>query len=350
MTGLMTRTRNWWGESASPVESPYSIRCICGEPIQGVRQPHYQIVTCPSCGEPQFVLPMSPLPAPRAPTVSTRSRRPLSDAPASVPSVPIGQRVAGLGARTARTLSHLVPPRRWFTRSRMIAAGIILFVSSTVWYQLRQAHFRDLRTRVIPEARRGLQALGEGEFAEARLSLDAVVEWMDQLREPIEDEGRFRQAQREVAVLSELLPQSLDRELDGASGSIDATNRSLSGRAIILDTIVEPSERGSWSVTYTPFLDGQPLRIDVSQLELLSLLNIRRPKRLIFGARLAAIVNDDQGNRSLTVDPTSGVLLTEPRIFAELGLDRDESAIALRREQKAMIDDVFGSREAGDRP
>src|SRR2546428_12988151 len=42
---------------------PYEIACSCGRQMKGLRKSRHQVVPCPACGRPTFILPFSPLPA-----------------------------------------------------------------------------------------------------------------------------------------------------------------------------------------------------------------------------------------------------------------------------------------------
>jgi len=71
--GLFGRAKNLikgLGTLAEPTVQYYNVVCPLGHRVRGQRTEGYQALRCPACGEGVFVLPMSPLPEPVAPTRS----------------------------------------------------------------------------------------------------------------------------------------------------------------------------------------------------------------------------------------------------------------------------------------
>ncbi len=51
---------------SKPTASPQSfhVRCLCGEPVQGLRREEHQVISCQVCGSSVFIFPRSALPPP----------------------------------------------------------------------------------------------------------------------------------------------------------------------------------------------------------------------------------------------------------------------------------------------
>src|SRR5713101_8417612 len=56
----------WYTMGRKRIEPvPFEVTCACGQLTSGFRQPSHQVIACPGCGSQVFILPRSPLPAPR---------------------------------------------------------------------------------------------------------------------------------------------------------------------------------------------------------------------------------------------------------------------------------------------
>ncbi|MCA9100868.1 MAG: hypothetical protein KDA63_06965, partial [Planctomycetales bacterium] len=173
----------------------YTVHCRCGEVLTGQRTPHFQAVTCASCGLPNFVLPLNPraMPAgatrrddvappngqPAAETVEPgefvaaavvdrlEGKGPVPDAEvprAEIPEAELPEQVvtAGNGAseavtaephreRTAeerRSEARRAARRRRRLRARLVALAIVLLIAVTLfatWRSTVRARYaRDL--------------------------------------------------------------------------------------------------------------------------------------------------------------------------------------------------------------
>ena len=346
---LIERTRSILGVKRAGETSrcPYATRCVCGESFRGYRESDSQVLTCPVCGASVFIFPRSPFPDPtprsrkdRAPTKG-RDRAQGSTAPIE-PRTPLKQRVRHAGGRAVVAARNLVPPARWFTTPRVVALSVALVVLATGWWQIRRSTFRELRALVVPSARRGLLALGNGDFEKARNHLDESVRAMDRLGEPFPDEARYRQAHGESGIVVDLIPQTLETALSAARGFEELVSGNLRDHAIIIDAEVEPTPEGGWRIGYVTFIDGEPVPIHRDGLRLFERLGVGEKTRMIFGARVEAIVEDGAEGFVLKLAPDSGFLITEERIFGALGLAADPSAVEVRKRQKARLETQFG--------
>lgn len=100
MVALFSLVKRWWQPvgKARRRTAPCAVPCRCGQPWQGQRQDTFQVVPCPRCQQPIFILGASPLP-------------PLVD---TFPVVPPTDR-----------WSHLTP---WLTPLAAVAVTIVLLV------------------------------------------------------------------------------------------------------------------------------------------------------------------------------------------------------------------------------
>lgn len=343
MVSLAERTRRLLkGNQTSRAGEQATIECPCGERVETTREEDYALLTCPRCGTGLFVLPHSPFPSlsPAAP-----SRRKTKGARAepeidSTPRISLGERFSALGRR-------LTPPRRWFSTPRLVGGAAALFILATIAWQYDQSVKRGLRETVVPDGRRGLQALSDGDFEDAYDLLGASVRGLDRLGEPFPEEDRFRRAYAEVAIVHDLLPSLLDVELVGAASEPEVVTRRVAGKAIVLDAEVERLAEGGWSVGFVAFVDDKPIRLDVPTFLLFDRLGIVNRERVVFGAKLDGIHRDAEGQLTLRLTPNSGVLMTEPRLLDALGLTRNTDAAELNRRQEIFAERLSSSHPEG---
>lgn len=334
----MPRARDLLRRSA-PALPAFAIRCICGERIQGVREADYQVVSCPRCGNGVFVLPASPLPTLAPSPARGRGRKRKRSAESDPSGVGWGDRLAGLSRAAAEGTRRLVPPRRWFSTPRLVIAAVVLLVAGTAYWQVVQARLRSLRESVVPDGRRGLQALADGDLAAAREILARVDQAIRRLGETFPDGPRFQQAHAELDILDKLLPISLDDALREASLSSSRTDDAIRGKAIVLDAEVSRDPSGTYRIGYVAFMDGEPVRIDPGPMALFEKLGARGRARLLFGAKLEGL--DRQGGRwRIRLDPHSGVLLTERRVALALGLAGEADIAERLRDQRQLLDEL----------
>lgn len=350
MAGLLQQARRLIGKK-TPTEPPpaFSIRCPCGQPVEGYRRRDYQVVACPYCGGSIFVLPRSPLPTPidspigrarpEPATIETVPRRRARAAPQSPTR---SRRSAPAGPTLGERLARLRPPAHWFTRRRLIFAGVAAFVFLTAWWQVHRWHLNSLRENLVPRARRGLQALADGDFHVAHENLQFAVDALDRLNEPFPEAARYRQAFGEVAIVHDLLSESVEAVLYAGPVAAELISAQLQNRAIIIDAEVEPAGPDDWNVGYVAFLGDIPVPLDVRGFQLFHTLDIQTKTRVVFGARFEGLVQRDNDQWRLRLVPTSGVMLTEARIFDDLGLSRDLETAKLRDRQRALAWERLG--------
>ena len=343
MGGVIDRARGILGrKDRSSAPPPYRTRCVCGETIEGYRRREHQLVNCPACDGSILVLPRDPLPRltedpPARPRPSGGQTEEKKSSPRSKPSVPLAERTQRVQAQVRAAASKLKPPRHWFTAPKMIFVAAILLLVATFFWQTNRRRLGQLREQMVPRARHGLQELSEGNLAAARDDLQFAIRAIDEVGERVPEEQRYRQAFAELDVALDLLDEPLDEALVGGAVSPDLVNQRVHERAIVLDVEVEPDGSGRWLFHFLMFLDEQPVAIDPDGLELFDRLGIEARTRLIFGARIDGLVHNDGKDLVLRLLPNSGVLMTESRVFEQLGIARDPTAEDVRRRQFEWI-------------
>lgn len=360
MTGMVNRAKGLLGrKSPAAGPTPFTTRCLCGESIHGYRRAEYQVLTCPQCSSSVFLLARNPLPEPEGleeePAAPARQRRAESAAGAGVNTkakAPPAPRVAPakaaprrapaaprepIGPKVAAALQRLVPPKRWFTLPRLIFSAVVVLVAITVAWQMRSQHLQHLREELIPRARRGLQALTDGQLSAAHENLAFTVNAMDTLREHVPDGLLYRQAFAELDAVDALLDQTLSNALFGGSKAPDYVSSTIRGKALLLDVVAEPDGDGQWGVHYLAFMDDEPVQVDASSLDLWQRYGFRERTRVIFGVRIAGIEKTEDQGWLLRLIPDSGVLITEPRIAEELGLVDDPTTAEVLARQREMV-------------
>jgi hypothetical protein len=284
--------------------------------VRGKRRRRHQVIPCPSCGQPVFVLPRSAFPDRRPGPPAAARKRPR----------------AGLAA--------------W--RGPLIAAGATLLVLALGFLLLLPYLNRrpplDLKAR-LDTARR---ALAEGSFQRALDELNAASR--DAARAdavPPDERRQLERLHRQARLLDDLLNQPLQDLLRQAAASRFESEwqrrfaRDYKGRAVLFDDEVGLDDDGRPQLrNYVVQVGGERARPALEDLHVLRALPLVPARRLVFGARLASFVRDDAGNWAIGFEPDSGVLLTEPDLLASWrpGLVDDELRKVLGEQERWLRD------------
>jgi hypothetical protein len=324
---LVAIVRHWLGANGSGRRPsvPYEVACACGTLVRGVRQTRYQTPRCEHCGEAVFILPLSPLPPPARTGEETRlppatqppARRPLLWALAVLPVVLLPAAVL------------LLWPRAGGTRLASRAAPDSL---------------DEVRARIAA----GSKALGEGNSQLAVEELDAARRLAPKYRQqlPHSEARHLAQLHRQATLLADLLTESLGELLDRAAGLEEREwqavfQRRYRDRAVIFDAEVRRDAAGQYQLGYRVWAGLEAGRVAVEDLNLLALLPLERPQRMVFGARLAAVRREPPGEWVVHFEPGSGVLLTHPgAVAACLFKDPDANLQQVLRLQEAWLADL----------
>src|SRR5207248_4677318 len=97
-------------------------------------------------------------------------------------------------------------------------------------------------------------------------------------------------------------------------------------------------------IDYVAAVAGTPIEWHAATLELWQHLPLRQPTRCLFGARLAAVVNES-GRWVVRFRPGSGVLFTDPDLLGGLSFAVDDELRDVLRRQSEWAADLPVGRE-----
>jgi hypothetical protein len=317
-----------WRRGVSPSASdlvPFQVVCPCGRPVLGRRQRQHQVLPCPSCGQPLFILPRSPWPVGKAAasvatSLAAGSRRPWW-------YLPVGAGVAAL----------------------IVIGGVYLWL----WTYLTPRNPSPSATPVsspLAAVREhlaaGQQALAEGHFRKARRLLLRALELQGRGSPlPPAEQRLLVQLHRQADLLAALMGPSLQEVLQHGLRVRDeeewqAQLADYRGRAVLFDDVVRHDAAGRPALAaYTVAAGGVPARVALEDVALLQRLPLDPPRRMLFGARLDRVVREEGGAWVVHFQPDSGVLLTDPGaaaacLPAPLG---DDVLEVLQRQQEWLV-------------
>jgi hypothetical protein len=307
----------------------FQVVCACGQSVAGQRRRQHQVVSCPSCRQPLFILPRSPWPDGHAGAAGVAS---------------------SASSRTGR-----------FLRYRLLGAGVAALAVMVVLYLgLRPYLTRDRKdtSAVLDEAEirehwaSGQQALAGGNFRVARRLLARAVQGQEQRRSlPQAEQRRLIQLYRQADLLANLLNLSLAEVLQQGLRLRDdeewqAKFADYRGRAVVFDDEVRRDGMGRPVLAAVQVsAGGVQARPALEDLELLQRLPLDRPQRLLFGARLERCAREEGGAWVVRFQPDSGVLLTDPEAAAACcpaPQDDDERRVLLEilKRQEEWLNDL----------
>lgn len=262
-------------------------------------------------------------PADKAPT------RPRGAAPAATPRKPVPERAVPVIVQTPR--ERLV---RWAIRRRhpLIFLAVGLLVVGTVGYRLWRSRFQEL-PRIAELGRvEGLVALDSGKFDSAEQLLSEANRAVESLGGAVEGAVEIRQGAKEAAIITSLVPDSLESILANASADpkewASRFGTLYKGRTIICDVhitaVPDASGAGGYEIDYRifPATEGSKRvgRISLSGFKLLEDPPRKLGDRVVFGARLASFALETESNEWVVgLEPESGVFMTHTKALQALG-------------------------------
>lgn len=285
----------WAGKShRSAASIPVAVKCSAGHIVRGLRQRRHQIVRCAECGLDVFILPRTPFlggggkpgPEPTQPRGSPW-RRPL----------------------LAAVLTLLV-----------VAGALVLFLTALTRKAIENATFEAHLSAAE-------NALTEGKLRRAAEELDKARELALRREDalPAAELRDLTHRLREASLLADLLPESLGEILvRAARAPEDEWKAQFAKRyrgpgqanAVVFDAEVRRDGAGQYHLDWELTAGDEPARLEIGGLQLLHDLPLNEPHRLLFGARLESIAREQNGVWVVRFEPTSGVLLTDPRAVA----------------------------------
>ncbi|GIW80297.1 MAG: hypothetical protein KatS3mg105_2104 [Gemmatales bacterium] len=275
-------------QESAPV--PYEIVCQCGRTLRGVRQPRYQVATCPNCHKQVFVLPQSPF---ADPSPSPKTTPPVSRIDWKTPAL-----------------------------AAILTAGLIVVAFCFLvpaWLDVEKPEQEEVQVQEL--LRGGTKELAEGNFllAVKRLERADFFAQANPLSAAPAERRQIRQLLRQARLLADLLNEPLDDVVRHAVELSEQNQqewqarfeKSYLGRSVVFEDEVRRQVDGRYQlVGYRFFVRGRPVRLALEHVRLLHRLPLDDPKRLLFGVRLAAIRKEAGGTWVIHFQEESGVLLT----------------------------------------
>jgi hypothetical protein len=217
----------------------------------------------------------------------------------------------------------------------------------------RESDQRASSEEILRRMEAGERALAEGNFRLALGQLNSAIEGRDRRPEALTaaQNRRLVQLQRQSDLLARLLSRSLEEILEQAArmredAEWQAQFSDYRAKTVLFDDVVSRAASGRPVLeSYVVRAGRVRARVALEDLELLQVLPLDSPQRLLFGARLARCSREQGGAWVIRFEPASGVLLTDPGAAAAccpapLGPDLLE---VLDRQQQ-WINDLAGQQ------
>jgi hypothetical protein len=295
---------------------------------RGARLPVHQVIRCAGCGDELFILPLSRLP--RVDTSVSRRRLP---------------------AAAGRALA------RWRLWALPALAAVLTVLVLVAAYHFLVAPLVAPRAPAADVAQRGVKASGDAVAAFGRLAaahtqmsrgnfrlaladlraactLRELPAWPRALRQEL------AQLQRQAELLADLMGESLSEVLAHAAAvqekewQADFRHR-YRGKAVVFDLEVRAGPDGRFEHDWLLRARDEPARLELSDLELLHRVPLDRPQRLLFGARLAAVLREPGRGWVVRLDPDSAVLITDAGAAVACSLSPEEPEVRALLERQA---------------
>ncbi len=314
--GLLTGIRRWQGApQAAPASVPFEVTCTCGQVATGLRRPEHQVIPCGRCGAELFILPLSRLPAVRAPGGRF-------DAAAAIPLLRGGWRIwVGPAAAVAFTVLGLViayqflaHPRAEDRRTRADALPGIAAEDLAARLSAARGHLgRGNMNLALDELTRARAAGERHGWPPARR-----LEW-DRLR---------RQAELLVALSAESVEEILEHAAGVQEREWQAEfARRYRDKAVVFDLEVRVGAGGRYEHDWLLRARDEAAHLDLDDLELLRRLPLDPAQRVVFGARLASVQREPGRGFVVRLEAASGVLITDAEAAVACFLSPDEAEV-----------------------
>ncbi len=326
MLNAIVKVRHWWsnGHVAALPVVPFEVACTCGRSVSGQRQLQSLVLPCPGCGRPVFVLPISPFAVDG--TIAP---------PAASPSAPLAGRPI------------------WFWP--VIAAGTTLLLAALFFTVLIAYYVSDTDAnrgtrRPTAEAveqhwKEGQRAWADHDFPQALREFSEAATPLEQSPDllPLARRRLLLNQRREAELLADWAnsPKGAKQpELLFGNLNVDPDLLGVyRHHVLVFDVDVRRDPLGQYHIEYRRPKIGDLVRLDVQNFKLLQKLPLTEPLHLIFAARLADARHTADGPWLVTLEPDSGVLLTdiEAANFVT-GPPLDQRAEAIQRQTKWVED------------
>ena len=273
-----------------------------------------------SVPQPTPTRPPDSKPTPSARPAPTARPRSVAARPAPSPTVP------QVAAAPRRTWSEWALANR----NALLIVGFVLVIVGAVSVR-RWRQWREELPRIAEMGRtEGFRKLDSGDFFAAKKILADAADAVDAMGGRFEGADSIRQAAREAAIFTDLLPIALEDLVEEAATVRDVSGWSAhfasmyQGRSILVETLItavpDPTRPESHYEDAYRILAGRGPkpqakgRIDYQGFQLFDLTQPKVGESKLIGARLAALEFDlNQNLWLLTLEPDSGVFVTHTR-------------------------------------
>jgi len=237
-------------------------------------------------------------------------------------------------------------------RRPVVAAALTLLVVAVALTYLFVVLARKGTTDVSLESHVAAadQALSEGRLRRA-------VEELAKARElalgrpdalPASQLRTLDQRHRETSLVADLLSESLGEILVRAARSNEDEWKAQfekrylgpgQANAVVFDAEVRRDAAGQYHLNWDLEAGNEPARLEIGDLAVFHDLPLDEPRRMLFGARLGRIAQEQNGVWVVRFDPASGVLLTDPRVLSACyPAPLDEEVLETLQRQRSWLE------------
>jgi len=376
MSNWISKATNAFKGDDSSSPQAFELFCECGQKHSGLRRAKWQRIVCRACGGSLFVLQRDPYPAPKEQPQQHSTRALLDEAvpesevveneygeQAPQPAPTRREAIAGGASPKRAPSAPVAAPARIPRQSQVgfwkqfrvifVVIGLVGGITGFVLYQSSQRAAAEISLKDSIDKTQ--DALGKGEWIEARNQLEIAVRSLDRLGRENADALRFRQQLRETTAMTRLLSQPLSELL------VDAAEAQAAGEAelaafqfrvkeqwIILEGQAEPllSDKKSSRKQYRiviPVSAGKenlPVEIVIVSTELSRLMAKSEAESVVVAIQIEAVkLSEDKSTWQIVATPESTVLWADRIMYLGIGYsaeDADSVADVLAKQAKSL--------------
>jgi hypothetical protein len=243
-----------------------------------------------------------------------------------LPLSPLPQVLGGDERPAVPPKKVLTPPGKWWKRISLILLLSVLLGTSIIgawtYLNLRKTatpsdwndDLKEIRARIA----QGRLSLKDGNFQSAADEFTAAKALESQhlglLLTPAEA-ADLRQLLQQALLLADLLSEPLEdvaRQMDGLENEAGILfARRFKRKAVVFYSEVRRDAAGRYHMDYRIGDGRNKAKLDLAALTLLRNLPLQEPQLLLFGARLSDMHRQLDGTWLISLEPLSGVLLTD---------------------------------------
>jgi hypothetical protein len=185
----------------------------------------------------------------------------------------------------------------------------------------REPTLEELRQQRTAHQHKARAYIATGNFCLALEQLDAVADGLRRQTGNGQEEMLLKHQRRELGIYADLLEEPLEEILEQAVGLPAAEwqaqfRKRYQGRAIIFDTQLGREGAAGIKSSYQLLAQGETAQFNCTDLPIFRHLPLDRPRRVLFGARLAKMHRITSTSWTIQLDPDSALWLTDPQAAA----------------------------------